>query len=153
MPHMQEVVEDYLTSEQSNCFIIPECLIKLDDGRALPGRHWYCDVAAVDLRTRVVFLCEVTTARRPEALHKRLRAWAENWDGVRAALLRDYGIPPKWDVVPQVYVREECATTILTEARAAVAASGSEMPEPVIMSLRGVAQWRLDSLDSLPEEP
>lgn len=153
MPHMQEVVEDYLTSEQSRSFIIPECLIKLDDGKALPGRHWYCDVAAVDLRTQFVFLCEVTTARSPTALHNRLQAWAENWGGVRDALLRDYGIPPSWGVVPQVFVRDECGPEILSKANAAIAASGSAMPEPIIMSLRRVAQWRLDSLDSLPDEP
>ncbi len=150
MDYMQGVVEDYLTSGQ-NLFIIPQCLVKLDDGEPVAGRHWYCDVAAVDLGKPTVFLCEVTTARRPDALHARLGAWAEYWDGVRHALKRDYGVPPKWNVVPRVFSREESIPPILAKARAAIAKHNSPMPEPVAMSLRQVAQWQLDSIDSLPE--
>lgn len=150
MDYMQGVVEDYLTSGQG-LFIIPECLIKLDDGAPVTGRHWYCDVAAVDLRERRVLLCEVTYAKRPLALHKRLGAWAANWNGVRRALKRDYGIPLEWEVLPQAFVREECGDEILSRAHADIAA-GSAMPEPLIRSLREAARWRLDSLESLPAE-
>jgi hypothetical protein len=151
MDYMQGVVEDYLTSGQG-LFIIPECLIKLDDGEPITGRHWYCDVAAVDLRQERALLCEVTYAKRPLALHKRLRGWADNWAGVRAALERDYGIPADWAVLPQVFVLEESGPDVLSRAQEAIAASTSEMPEPLVMSLRHVARWRLDSLDSLPAE-
>ena len=151
MDYMQGVVEDFLTAGQ-NLFIIPECLIKLDDGDPVTGRHWYCDVAAVDLTREKVLLCEVTYAKRPGALHKRLRAWADNWAGVRGALKRDYGIPLEWQVLPQVFVREECGAEILSRAQADIAAGGSAMPEPEIRSLREAARWRLDSLESLPTE-
>jgi len=151
MDYMQGVVEDFLTSGQGR-FIIPECLIKLDEGEPVTGRHWYCDVAAVDLKHDRVLLCEVTYAKQPRALHKRLRAWADNWAGVRDALKRDYGIPTHWEVLPQVFVREECASTVLSRARADIAASGSSMPEPEIRSLEEAARWRLDSLESLPTE-
>jgi hypothetical protein len=86
------------------------------------------------------------------ALHKRLRAWADDWGGVRDALKRDYGIPLEWQVIPQVFVREECGDEILSRAQADIAAAGSAMPEPAIRSLREAARWRLDSLESLPTE-
>jgi hypothetical protein len=104
--------------------IIPECLIKLDDGDPVTERHWYCDVAAVDLTQEKVLLSEVTYAKRPGALHKRLREWADNWAGVRGALKRDYGIPLEWQVLPQVFVSEECGPEILTRAQADVAVDG-----------------------------
>jgi hypothetical protein len=151
MDYMQGVVEDFLTAGEG-LFIIPECLVKLDDGEPLKDRHWYCDVAAVDFKRKRVLLCEVTYAKQPKALLKRLRGWSDNWAEVRQALQRDYGIPAGWEVRPRCFVREECGPEILSSARADIAAGGSEMLEPGIMSLRQVARWRLESLESLPAE-
>jgi hypothetical protein len=109
-------------------------------------------VAAVDLKGEKILLCEVTYAKRPLALHKRLRAWAVNWAEVRGGLKRDYRIPLEWEALPQVFVREECGAEILSRARADITAAGSAIPEPQIRSLREAARWRLDSLESLPAE-
>jgi hypothetical protein len=151
MDYIQGVVEDFLTAGE-DLFIIPECLVKLDDGEPLKDRHWYCDVAAVDFKRKRVLLCEVTYAKRPTALLKRLRGWSDNWAGVRKGLQRDYGIPIGWEVQPRLFVREECGPDILSRTRVDNATGGSAMPEPGIVSLRQVARWRLESLESLPNE-
>ena len=151
MDYMQGIVEDYLTAGEG-LFIIPECLIKLDEAAPLKDRHWYCDVAAVDLKRKRLLLCEVTYAKQPTALHKRLRAWSDNWTGVREALRRDYGIPDTWEIRPRAFVREECGADILARLSARDESGQSPMPAPEIVSLRQVARWPFESLESLPAE-
>ena len=154
MDYLQGVVEDYLSAGQG-MFINPECLIQLDADGPKKERHWYCDIVAVDLKENAVFLCEVTYARQPTALFKRLRQWNENWSKVREALRRDYGIPAAWKIQPQLFVLEVRMADVSSKVRADIAASGSPcpMPEPAIVSLDQVARWRLESLESRPTGP
>ena len=66
----QGVVAEYLRADRG-VFVNPEILLQLEPGASpKKGRFWYCDLMAVSLREKMVYLCEVTYATSASALNK-----------------------------------------------------------------------------------
>lgn len=103
MDHYKAVVMQYLQSDRT-VFVNAECCIRLDDQAPLEkgGPHWFCDAVAIDLRHRAVYLCDV--AYKLQALVKKMAAWAQHWDGIKAALQRDCKLPASWRIHVWLFV-------------------------------------------------
>jgi len=144
MDYFQGVVAEYLRADRSR-FVNPECRIELSPGKR--GRHWFCDILAVDFRTKHVFLCEVTYSRSLSAITKRLTEWSENWSDVRKALARDCSLPADWPVVPWLFVPHDLRELLdkkLTKLTF-VGKSAGNMPAPMITDLEDVTPWNVNS--------
>jgi hypothetical protein len=148
MDYFQGVVTEYLRADRA-MFVNTECCIQLNPG-ANPDRtglHWFCDVVAVNLRDKQVFLCEVTYAKTLGALNKRLISWASNWDLLRAALIRDCGLQQDWPVQPWLFVPHDLRM-LLEEKLSKIVNLGAgqhQMPLPKITDLEEVAPWKYRS--------
>lgn len=117
MDYFQGVVTEYLRADRS-VFVNTECRIQLEPGNPpAKGRHWYCDVVAVNLRESSAFLCEITFSSNLHALLRRLTAWAAEWPLVRKAPARD------------------CAISI----------GATQMPPPRVTYLESVVPWKYRS--------
>lgn len=91
MDYFQGVVTEYLRADRA-VFVNSQCLLQLDSGGRLEaGRHWYCDLVALNLREETVYLCEITYDVKVNAL-VRLTGMGRPLDGARgrdsARLLR-----------------------------------------------------------------
>lgn len=76
MDYFQGVVTEFLRANRST-FVNTECLIQLEPGDTPEkDRHWFCDVIALNLAEKTIYLCEVSYSGTLAALIKRLRAWA-----------------------------------------------------------------------------
>jgi hypothetical protein len=145
MGYYQEVVTEFLRVDRAT-FINSECLIQLNPGKTPDkGSHWFCDVVAVNLRQRRVYLCEITYSTALNALLRRLKAWSANWPGVCDALRRDSSVPAGWDIQPWLFIPKKCHgqweknISQLTS----VGADGM-MPVPKITFLESVAPWNYE---------
>lgn len=105
MDYFQGVVETYLRADRA-CFINPEFYLQRAPKYENGEPNWYVDVLCGSFREEVVYLCEVTYARQPVALRKRLQSWADNWDIVKAAIYRDAHIPKSWGIKVWVFCPE-----------------------------------------------
>jgi len=105
MSHYQEIVRDFLHAKRS-VFVSPELKIQLNHDREEKGSYWYCDVVAIDMKNKTVYLCEVTYSKTLQALRKRFKEWDENWDELKVALIRDCGIEPSWSIEPWAFIPE-----------------------------------------------
>jgi hypothetical protein len=111
MNYYESVVIDYLRADRA-LFVNTECCIQLNDSDNPDnsGPHWYCDAVVCDLRSKHVFLVEISYNAKlggwEGGLVQRLRSWNENWLGVRAALVRDCFVSSEWPVRPWLFVPE-----------------------------------------------
>jgi hypothetical protein len=143
MDYYQGIVADYLAADPA-MFVKPECCIRLDPtGRLKKGEHWYCDVLAINLRARTVYLCEVTYSQTLATLRKRLTEWDANWPAIRVALAHDNHVAPDWDVSPWVFVpRAQHSLAVRKIAQLTAADGGAErMPVAKVTDLEDVAPW------------
>lgn len=143
MDWFQSVVLDYLRFDR-RLFVNPECLIHLDpDAPLRQGRHWYCDTIAAHFGDRTLYLCEITYARLPQALLRRLAAWRAAWPEVRAAVLRDSKAPPDWEVRPWVFLPESNVPLVARKFPEAGTAGGAAgpFPAPRLTALELVLPW------------
>lgn len=145
MDYYQGVVLDYIRADRA-VFVNPECCIQLVD-KLNPddsGPHWYCDAVAVDLRNEKVFLCEMTYERGSSKLLKRLRAWAEHWEGICAALVRDCKVKPNWAVRPWLFVPEDEKEllSLLAKVNAIKGSNGLPLFQPRITTLESIQPWK-----------
>jgi len=148
MDYFQGVVREFLQADRA-MFVHDELVIDLDaderrpQGKNLKGRHWICDVAAVNLRERTLYLGEVTFSSSLQSLIKRLGAWAKEWPALRASLVRDSSIAPDWKVLPWAFI-PEAQDGLLQKRLDAMKGIGSEpgeMPRPRITYLEDVVPW------------
>jgi hypothetical protein len=150
--YYQGVVSEFLTADPS-FFVNPEFCIRLDpEGSLKKGAHWYCDILAVSAGERTIYLCEVTWSRTVWALCKRLGEWANNWSGVREAILRDTQLVGQWDIRPWVFIPGEQEKTA-KEKIAKVKAGWDDpagMPEPRVTRLEEVVPWLYRSPHGYP---
>jgi hypothetical protein len=145
MDYYQGVVIEYLRANRAR-FVNTECLIQLEAGdNPDRGTHWYCDAVAIDLRESAVFLCEISYSQTLSSLIKRLDAWRNHWDEIRAALVRDCAIEATWPVQPWIFVPS--ARKDVLERRLPIIGSGrlSAMPMPKVTYLEDVAPWNYRS--------
>jgi len=106
MDFFQGIVADYLRADRS-CFINPEFFLANDLSEIDQDRKkfWYVDVLAIQTEECCAYLCEVTYAKPPTALLRRLKTWNQHWPAVCAGLYRDAGLPPElWEVRPWLFV-------------------------------------------------
>lgn len=158
MDYFQGVVESFLKSDRA-MFVHGEMLIDLDateespNGMALKGRHWYCDVAALNMRDQTLYLGEVTYARTLAALTKRLSAWAAVWPDLRAALGRAAAIPDSWSVVPWAFIPKASHELLARRLASndAIGRGGLAMPVPRITYLEDIVPWRYGDWKNRPD--
>jgi hypothetical protein len=132
-------------------FVNPEILIQLDSGASpKKDRHWYCDLMAVSLRERSVYLCEVTYSSDVGALIKRLKAWQIHWTELRNALQRDCGIDPQWAVSPWVFIPESRNSVYEKKLSTLPQFDGVAMPKPRVTFLEDVVPWKYCTWDRQP---
>src|ERR1700685_3327537 len=114
MDYYESVVRDYLRANRA-LFVNTEYCIQISLGRKLKkSEHWYCDAVVADFRTQSILLCEISYSVQLAALIKRLNTWNDNWDGIRAALARDSGLPKEWPVRPWLFVPTKYVPTLVT---------------------------------------
>ena len=143
MDYFQGVVTEYLRAKRS-VFVNTECLIHLDEGKELKkGRHWYCDVMAVDFNESTIYLCEITYSATTQALLARLRAWRACWPELVNAVLRDSKVPTNWTVQPWIFLPQKYADKFSKKIKEVAKAVGgvSVMPEPRFTHLESTSPW------------
>lgn len=140
MDYYQGVVVEYLRATRSR-FVNTECLIQLAPGNAPErGLHWYCDAVVVDLKEKVVHLCEISYSQTLGALFKRLESWRTHWSELRSALVNDCNVDPTWMVKPWIFV-PRARKDLLDKKLSAHAVEASAMPRPEITFLEDIAPW------------
>jgi hypothetical protein len=78
MDFFQGAVEDYLRADRAS-FNNSEFYLQRSETYETGKTNWHVDVLNVNFRDHTAYLCEITYARNPAALRKRLHAWAQNW--------------------------------------------------------------------------
>lgn len=147
----QGVVAEFLRADRG-VFVNPEILLQLEPGASpKKNRFWYCDLLAVSLRERAVFLCEVTYSSSASALIKRLHAWKANWPELKLALQRDCAIDPAWRVSPWVFLPESRRPVYERKLAALGAFKEPGMPEPRFTALEDVVPWKYCTWDRQPD--
>jgi hypothetical protein len=113
MDFFQGVVTEYLRADRS-CFINPEFWLRgdLDKSKEYAKPHWYVDVLAVHMRTKRIFLCEVTYAKKARDLIERLRSWREHWPVILKTLKEDTSLPADWPVNPWLFAPENVMVSL-----------------------------------------
>jgi hypothetical protein len=144
MDYFQGVVTAFLRADRS-MFVNTECCIQLN-AAANPdnsGPHWYCDALAVNFREKEIFLCEITYSKSLDALAKRLSGWAEHWELLKVALVRDCALPPEWPVRPWIFTPKELVPLLERKLAKLAFADGesTNMPKPKITDLESVMPW------------
>lgn len=157
MDYFQGVVREFLQSDRA-LFVQDELVIDLDadearpQGKNLKGRHWICDVAAVNLREECLYLGEVTFSESLQALTTRLQSWAMVWPELCEALARDSGIDPSWKVIPWTFIPQERHELLQRrlEAMDRIGDSPGFMPIPRVTYLEDVVPWKHKSWKGRP---
>jgi len=138
--YYQGVVVEYLRADRS-VFVNTECFIQIADGNSPgKGKSWYCDAVAVNLKTRSVFLCEVSYSKSLFALRNRLTAWNSHWSEIKSSLVRDCGVDETWHVTPWLFIPQE--SEHIAKAWYESLATNPPMPCPKIHALESVAPWK-----------
>jgi hypothetical protein len=143
MDYYQGVVTDFLRADRA-VFVNPELPIQLARAAApKKGPSWYCDVAAVNLRERRVYLCEVTYSTTLHSLLKRLQAWSTNWPAVCSAIRSDSSVPNEWKIQPWVFIPKKSRTKLEEKLMSLINVGevDGSMPRPRITDLEEVAPW------------
>ena len=143
MDYFQGVVTEYLRAKRS-VFVNTECLLQLEDGPTpQKGRHWYCDIVAVNFSERAVYLCEVTYSATMQSLIGRLTAWQSHWPLLVAAIHRDCDIPSDWTVAPWVFIPEKYKGKFLEKflGTSQLDKPLGAMPMPRITHLESTLPW------------
>lgn len=146
----QGVVAEYLRADRA-MFVNPEILLQLDPGASpKKGRYWYCDLLAVSLREKAVYLCEVTYSSSVSALIRRLDAWRAHWSELRVALKRDCGVDPNWSLSPWVFLPEGRKPVYDRKLASLGHLKSPGMPQPKITFLEQVVPWKYCTWDRQP---
>jgi hypothetical protein len=110
--YYENVVVDYLRADRA-LFLNTQYCIQLNkaDNPDTSGPHWYCDVLALDFRSKTIFLCEVSFASGLADLTNRLHDWHEHWGAVREAIERESRLSETelkgWSIRPWVFIRKD----------------------------------------------
>ena len=146
MDYFQAVVTEYLRAHRGT-FVNTECCIQLNpgDNPDTSGPHWYCDAVAVNFELKKISLCEVTYSKSLSALMKRLSSWAENWELLKIAIVRDSFVPADWAVQPAVFVAEELLNLLKRKLGVVLTNTATTMPYPDLIALESVLPWKYRS--------
>ncbi len=151
MDYYQAVVSEYLAADRA-LFINTECCIQLNEGGNpdTSGPHWYADAVVCDFRDSTIFLCEISYSQSLAPLVKRLSAWAQSWDLLHLALVRDCRLPAHWPVRPWLFVPEKLIPLLLKRLK--IVSAVEEPPfVPRITPLEMVQPWLYKSWNRVGE--
>lgn len=145
MDYYESVMLHYLRSDRA-LFTNSECCIQINQGDNpdTSGPHWYCDAVAVDLRSKIIFLCEISYSKGLPSLTKRLKEWHDNWDALRNALIRDSFLENNWPVRPWLFVPEQFVALLLRRFEE-IRAGQPLRYLPRITPLEMIQPWRFQS--------
>jgi hypothetical protein len=143
MDYFQGVVMEYLRADRS-CFVNPEFWIRGNLERPHERPHWFVDVLAVSMRDKAVYLCEVTYAKQPRALARRLHSWRQHWEVINETLKHDAFIDKEWPLVPWVFAPPTTLDFIKVELF-------KLFPEARTTNLETVLPWLYCTYDRKPE--
>ena len=149
--YFQGVVAEFLRADRG-IFVNPEILLQLEPGASpKKGQFWYCDLMAVSLRERAIYLCEVTYSSSASALIKRLAAWKTHWPELQIALQRDCGVDPSWRVSPWVFLPESRRPIYERKLSTLGYFDANGMPKPRFTALEDVVPWKYCTWDRQPD--
>lgn len=143
MDYFQGVVMEYLRADRS-CFVNPEFWIRGNLEHPHEKPHWFVDVLAVSMRDSAVYLCEVTYAKQPRALARRLRSWKEHWELIDGTLRADAHIHKDWPLIPWVFAPTATLAIIKPDLK-------ELFPEAKATDLERVMPWLYCTYDRKPE--
>jgi hypothetical protein len=143
MDYFQGVVMEYLRADRS-CFVNPEFWIRGNVEHPHERPHWFVDVLAVSMRDKAVYLCEVTYAKQPRALARRLHSWKEYWSLINQTLRQDACINGEWPLIPWVFAPSATLEIIKPELK-------NLFPEGKTTNLESVLPWLYCTYDRKPE--
>ncbi len=142
MDYFQSIVTEYLRAKRC-VFVNTEYLVNLDAGdKQYKGRHWYCDVLAVNFEESTLYLCEVTYSSTMQGLISRLKAWDTHWQLLAPALIRDACVPDHWSVQPWIFIPKEQHRSFDEKF-----ALNGTMPTPRVTHLEEILPWKYPSWD------
>ncbi|EHY0932066.1 TPA: hypothetical protein ACMD08_004519 [Vibrio parahaemolyticus] len=145
MDNCESLVLEYLRADRS-VFVNTQCCIQLFDSPNpdKSGPHWYCDLVAVNFKEKQVYLCEVTYSKSLASLLDRFASWDKHWCDLKAALVRDCGLPVDWEVIPWAFIpehlKEKYEKKLLTTMT-------NNMPYPKLTTLESILPWHYRSWD------
>ena len=143
MDYFQGVVMEYLRADRA-CFVNPEFWIRGNLEQPHEKPHWFVDVLAINMRDRSVYLCEVTYAKQPRALARRLHSWKEHWSVINDTLKKDASIGEEWPLIPWVFAPPKTLAIIEPELK-------KLFPEARTTNLEKVLPWLFCTYDRKPE--
>ncbi len=144
MDYFQSVVMEYLRADRS-CFVNPEFWVRGNLVNPHDKPHWFVDVLALSMRDKAVYLCEVTYAKQPRALSKRLHSWKRHWGLINQTLKEDTLIDKNWPVLPWVFAPSSTLKIIKPEL------DNLFPKDHRTMSLEDVLPWLYCNYDRKPE--
>jgi hypothetical protein len=144
MDFFQGQVESYLRADRASSNN-PEFYLQRSEVYEAGKTNWYVDILNVNFRDETVYLCEVTYARNPAALSKRLQAWKEHWEIVVGAVRRDAKVPSHWKIRVWVFCPEARLDRILKLIP-------SFEPPARITNLEIVLPWKYNDHDRIGED-
>lgn len=143
MDNCESLVLEYLRADRS-VFVNTQCCIQLFDSPNpdTSGPHWYCDLVAVNFKEKRVYLCEVTYSKTLASLLKRFASWDEHWCDLKAALVRDCGLPVDWEVIPWAFIPEHLQQKYEEKL---LTTKTHNMPYPKLTTLESILPWHYRS--------
>jgi hypothetical protein len=143
MDYFQGVVMEYLRADRS-CFVNPEFWIRGNLEHRFERPHWYVDVLAISMRDKAVYLCEVTYAKQPRPLARRLHSWKEHWPVINTTLRQDAFIEDEWPLIPWIFAPPKTLAIIKPELE-------KLFPDGKVTNLEEVLPWLYCTYDRKPE--
>lgn len=143
MDYFQGVVLEYLRADRS-CFVNPEFWVRGNPDRPHDKPHWFVDAVALHMKHKVVYLCEVTYAKQPRALMKRLESWKQNWETIEQTLRADTYVDKNWPLIPWIFGAPDTLAAINS-------ALGRLFPEARKTDLEEVLPWKYCTYDRKEE--
>lgn len=110
--HYQEVVIQYITSDPA-MLISEEYYITFEYAAGRYKTFWV-DALAVDIRQYILYLVEISYAKKPRALTRKMNEYAAYEDNIRAALAGGRGISEAWQLRPWAFILESASPYVLT---------------------------------------
>jgi hypothetical protein len=139
MDYFQGVVLEYLRANRTY-FVNPEFWVRGNLQSPHDKPHWFVDILTVNMRKKEVYLCEVTYAKQPRALIRRLNSWREHWETIDQTVREDTYIEKDWPLIPWVFATDDAMKIIEPILKAL-------FPNGKMTSLSEVLPWKYCTYD------
>lgn len=157
MDYYQGVVREFLQTDRS-MFVNEELIIDLDydgnrpQGKNAKGRHWICDLAAINQREKVMYQGEVTTNKSLSSLIQRFTSWSKIWPLLVESLIRDSHLDIEWEVLPWAFIPKESSDLFYKRMGMIenISNKPKQMPLPKVTCLEDVVPWKSNGWKGRP---